>query len=167
MFIANQLKVGIMKSIHTLPDIVGYGTLRFICLSLITIGVFPLIWLYGAQKRFYAEFGKTSWEPIFPLVLPAITGLFYLCSNFALIANLPTLSFLFDLTDALAIAGLWVYWSFVMRNELVMYVAKHHQFKLHVNVIWLVIFSYFYIIYIINKLPREYELKNVLTFNKD
>lgn len=156
-----------MKNIKTLPNIVGFNTFQFVFLSIVTLGVFPLIWLYNAQKRFYAAFGNEPWEPIFPLVLPAITGLLYLFSNSALLSGLPTVSFILDLTDALIIAGAWVYWSFVMRNALVMYVAKHYQFELKINLVWLVLFSYLYIVYVINKLPREQELAQALTLNKD
>lgn len=156
-----------MKNIQTLPNIVGYGTLQFIFLSIITIGVFPLIWLFNTQKKFFAEFNKVSWDPIFPVLLPAITGLLYFLSNLAVVCKMPLLSAMFDITDAIALFVLWTYWAFKMRNEIIMYVAKNYHFKLKINVIFVFLFSYLYIVYIINKLPREHELIMALTKNQD
>lgn len=156
-----------MKSIQTLPKIVGYGTLQFVFLSFITLGVFPFIWLFNVQKNFFKEFDKVVWDPIFPVLLPAITGLFYMLSNAAMTFNLPLLSMLFDLTDALMLVGLWMYWALKMRSEIIMYVAKNYHFKLRINIVLLFLFSHMYIVYVINKLPRDHELMSALTQNSN
>lgn len=150
-----------MKDINALSTICKCSFSRFIFLSILTLGTYPLMWLYRSQYQFRTEFGKAYWRMELPIIMAAVNGVAQILSAFVdgWSSNIGLTTF--DILGGIIYLGLWIYWSFKMKEAIEEYVAEHFRFKVNINSFLLVLFGPTYIVYIINHLRKDYAIHQI------
>lgn len=158
-----------MKEITTLKTINNQGTWRFFFLSIVTMGIYPLMWAWKNTDLFNKEmnsqvksnillaitilytvaviFEAFSWESLSPLGYDTEESL-----AFEFISNL----------IYLAAAICWIIWAIQMKKALEFYAATEFGLNLKLNMFWTILFQYLYINYCINDLENHLVKQQVL-----
>lgn len=147
-----------MKNIRALSNIAGISVRRFVFLTVATAGIYPFLWLTNTQNRFFEAFGTKPWDRSLPTMIATIPSI-------ALFLMLITQGSINGLICFLAIAsylGAWLYWSFLIRYEIISYAANNYGLKLEIYPGLLFLFGPAYIIHCINKIPLEYGVSEAL-----
>jgi len=156
-----------MKHINTLKNINNQSTLKFIILSIITLGTYIYMWGYKNTDDFVKEMNGANLSKNFFIFLGFTnfvnTIIYYILTNPYIIKEntqvmLIYISLMFFLID--------LYYCFKIRNLLINYVAINFKFKLKVNCLLVFLFSYFYINYKFNTLEKQYLKNKNSTINK-
>lgn len=146
-----------MKNIDTLSSICRCSLFSFILLSILTLGVYPLIWLYRAQHLFSEEFEGEYWSMKLPGVMIITTSVSQLLSViFSSLENGQILN-TFDFLGIGVYILLWIHWGFRMKCALQEYTIKYFYFKAHINNFLLVALVPVYIVHVLNSLSKEHK----------
>ena len=146
-------------TINTLSQRLNTRTLHFVLLSLVTGGVWPLLWLYKKQDIISEVTGYPLYGNLFIIWLAVCFGLSHQLS--IMVVPDPygydsTGDILLVLSGLLSIASgvMHVIWAFKARTALRHYVLNTFRFDLKMNAFYTVIFSVFYITYCINDMHQ-------------
>lgn len=132
-----------MNDASALKNQLQLSTGMLVLLQLITLGIYPVIWLYKHMKVVNEIVGAEMISEMFLTVQIILTILNLIClfSGFGGLFGL--------------IAGIiWIVWAFKARTILVNYAAKQLNVDLRTNGVWVFFFTLFYINYCINDLPN-------------
>lgn len=138
-----------MSDISTLKEKNNLKTLHFILLTLITMGLYPLVWLYKTatvveevtQIKTLSHAGLVAY-----LVFCGIGGIFFAIPHLWFIATGYAVTVVAQL---IAIA-----WCFRVRRALRAYTLTQHNFELRMNRLYSVLFGFCHINYCINDMAR-------------
>ncbi|WP_022964607.1 DUF4234 domain-containing protein [Halopseudomonas pelagia] len=147
-----------MNTIHDLPTAVSTKTLNLVLLSLATLGVYPVIWLYLNTPKLEQVTGKA---------IASGTFLIWLAVCLGWSGTLSTLGeeWAEVIAGLLSIAGcvLYIVWAFKARAALQDYALHEHKIDLKMNVFYTVLFTVFYINYCVNALPEAQRKQQILS----
>lgn len=147
-----------MKNIQTLSNISGISVRRFIFLSVITAGIYPVLWLNNTQNKFFDVFENKSWDSSLPTLISVIPFAAFVLSLLTPESAHGLVCFLAIVTYFVA----WVHWSFKVRYDIISFAAIQYGLKLDINVGLTFLLGPVYIIHCINKIPLEYGIKEAL-----
>lgn len=155
-----------MSTIGTLKNKLSLGTGKFVLLSIATLGIYDIVWLYRVQPMIEEEAGETIADKNYYIYAAAALGWMGFwqgltnsddsgaaLEGLAAVANLVVLA-------------LYIYWSFKAKSVLTRYALRKYQLELKTNAFYTVIFQIFYINYCINNLPEVLEKRDILE-NRD
>jgi hypothetical protein len=132
-----------MNNASDLKKEMNMTTGMLVLLNIITLGIYPVIWMYKHAKVANAIVGDQLYSDLFVTVQAVLVVLNVLClftgygSIFGLIAGI-----------------VWVIWAFKAKNILTTYAAKQLGIDLRMNSVWTFFFTVFYVQYCINDLPN-------------
>lgn len=158
-----------MKEITTLKEINNQGTWYFLFLSVITMGVYPLMWAWKNTDLFNKEMNAQ----IKPNIFLAIAILYFIASIFEVFswASLSpfgqdtAVSLVFDLISSLIYLTAticWSIWALQMKKALEFYAITEFGLNLKLNVFWAFLFQHLYINYCINDLENHLVKQQIL-----
>ena len=138
-----------MSDISTLKEKNNIKTFHFILLTLITLGLYPIVWLYKTatlveEVTRIKTLSQTSL--VVYLAFCGIGGILFTIPDFTFIAAGYALTVIAQL---IAIA-----WCFRVRRALRAYTLTEHSFELRMNRLYSVLFAFYHINYCINDMAR-------------
>lgn len=138
-----------MSDISTLKEKNNTQTFHLLLLAVVTGGIYLHIWLYRTFNTLEEVTRiKTMSSTFFISYLVIIGTLGHLS-----LVNDPVAQMLSGVL-MLIISALSIIWSFRARRVLKAYALAEHNFELRMNGVYTVLFTYYYINYCINDLPR-------------
>lgn len=148
-----------MNDISLLSQRLATPTLNFVLLSIVTFGVWPLLWLYKKQEIISETTGYPLYGNLFIIWLTVCFGVGRQMAAMAspdLAGYDPTSDTLLGLSAvlSLACAVMYVVWAFKARTALRHYALNTFRFDLKMNAFYTVLFNVFYITYCINDMPQ-------------
>ncbi|MBQ4789012.1 MULTISPECIES: DUF4234 domain-containing protein [Pectobacterium] len=147
-----------MSDISDLKQRLDTKTLNFVLLTLVTCGVWPIVWLFKKQS-IISEITKYPFSNELFVIWIAIC--FGMSRQLAAMVSTdiygydPTSDTLLALSGilSLACAVLYVVWAFKARTALRHYALMEFRFDLKMNVFYTIVFNVYYITYCINAMP--------------
>ncbi|MDU7883822.1 MAG: DUF4234 domain-containing protein [Klebsiella michiganensis] len=146
-------------TINTLSQRLNTRTLHFVLLSMVTCGVWPLLWLNKKQDIISETTGYPLYGNLFIIWLTVCFGLSRQLG--AMAAPDPygydsTGDILLAISWLLSIASgvMYVVWAFKARTALRHFALNTFRFDLKMNVFYTVLFNVFYITYCINDMQQ-------------
>ncbi|MEI9745537.1 DUF4234 domain-containing protein [Enterobacter ludwigii] len=148
-----------MNDISLLSQRLATPTLHFVLLSIVTCGVWPLLWLYKKQEIISETTGYPLYGNLFIIWLAVCFGLgrqFGVMASPDLAGFDPTSDTLLGLSAVLSFACgvMYIVWAFKARTALRHYALNTFRFDLKMNAFYTVVFNVFYITYCINDMPH-------------
>ncbi|MDL2286011.1 DUF4234 domain-containing protein [Desulfococcaceae bacterium OttesenSCG-928-F15] len=150
-----------MSDINELKDTVNLKTPYFVLFSIITCGIYLILWLQRNYPVIDRITGQKTADAKYILWLAIGLG----CT---LVLAEPPDNFILFLIVALLQLNYWIltiFWSFKARSALQAYALVTHKIDLRMNVVWTFLFHFFYINYCINDLA-EVKRKQDILFGK-
>ncbi|HBY9715002.1 TPA: DUF4234 domain-containing protein [Klebsiella aerogenes] len=148
-----------MNDISLLSQRLATPTLHFVLLSIVTFGVWPLLWLYKKQEIISETTGHPLYGNLFIIWLAVCFGVGRQMAAMAspdLAGYDPTSDALLGLSAvlSLACAVMYIVWAFKARTALRHYALTTFHFDLKMNAFYTVVFNVFYITRCINDMPQ-------------
>ncbi|HII4325750.1 TPA: DUF4234 domain-containing protein [Enterobacter cloacae] len=148
-----------MNDISLLSQRLATPTLHFVLLSIVTFGVWPLLWLYKKQEIISETTGYPLYGNLFIIWLAVCFGVGRQMAAMAspdLAGYDPTSDALLGLSAvlSLACAVMYIVWAFKARTALRHYALNTFRFDLKMNAFYTVVLNVFYINYCINDMPQ-------------
>lgn len=150
-----------MSSINDLSTRLNSKTLNFVLLSVVTCGIYPLLWLYRKQGIISETTGVSFTSDLYVLWMTICFGI---SRQFAMMGTTDpemygydTVADMFAMLSgvlSIACAVMYIIWAFKARAALRQYALNTFRFDLKMNAFYTVIFSVYYINYCINDMQQ-------------
>lgn len=143
-----------MNAIVELKKANNLSTFKFIIWTLITLGIYQLVWIYRVNKSIKKLLGVEVKSNAYIMTL---IMLYFAPFFIALIGVITALVYLKNFNDIIDFIGLfmWIEWANVARYVLTYYCLGEYNIKLKTKFFYVIIFNIFYINYLINYLGDE------------
>lgn len=146
-----------MTNITELKDAVNVETTKFVLLSIATLGVYNVLWLWRQSPKIASItnaniFGDTFfiWVAVCLGWSPVLQGTGDL--------SLDMISLLIVIANSV----LYIVWAFKAKAALESYALNEHRINLRLNAFYTFLFNLYYINYCINDLPEEKAKQDIL-----
>ncbi|PSW62125.1 hypothetical protein C0W54_07280 [Photobacterium kishitanii] len=147
-----------MSNISTLKNNIDTKTLNLFLLSIATMGIYPLLWLYRSNLT------------ISDITKSKITGDTYIiwiavCVGLGGFFSRHNQSLFLVLGAILSISStvLYIVWAFKAKKALQKYALNEFRFELKMNIFYTFFFNVYYINYCVNDLPEALNKQQILT----
>lgn len=151
-----------MSNITDLQDALETKTLTLVILTIVTMGTYPIMWMYLNTEKIEKITGKAIANSKYIINIACCMGLSSIVASLASLrgsATLPIMCYLLTLTgNALIIA-----WAFKAKSAIEEYALTQHKIDLKINVFYVFFFNLAYINYCINSLPELQRKQQILT----
>lgn len=160
-----------MKDINALKSITNQGTGKFVLLSFLTVGIYPMMWGWKNTEAFNAELDTKPFESNIFITLAILFGISAYADMFSIISDFMNYGYIIDNSNmfdviskflTFAMFVIWVVWSFRMKAALEFYAAKNYGMVLRLNGVWTFLFQHFYINYCMNDLENDLAKEKML-----
>ncbi|WP_305845464.1 DUF4234 domain-containing protein [Photobacterium leiognathi] len=138
-------------NIKDLKNVTNIGTFKLLVLSLITGGIYLLMWLYRNHTKLNEILGEKIVSDKFIIGLGVAL---YLCGIATDTENPVTL--IISIIAVICYCVMYIMWAFKMRKALQHYAVTQYHFKLKMNAFYTFIFTIYYINYCINDFETAY-----------
>lgn len=151
-----------MSDIDSLSKKLNTTTSQFFLLTLVTAGIYPVIWLYKASKLIESETQSIIIHPHYYIVVTLLLGWSLILGD-AQLVMLMSYSF-YGLSAFLSKVYLiaLIVWAFKAKSTLQIYYLKKHGLDIKPNGFYTFIFSTYYINFLINALPEIKERSDLV-----
>lgn len=149
-----------MNNINELKDATHTKTLHFVLLTIVTFGIYPVVWLFVNNKIIEDITNSKISSNSFLIWISVCVGLSGVLSGTGDI-TLDVISIIISIATSV----LYIVWAFRARKTLQEYVLNHHKLDLKMNRIYTVLFTVFYINYCINDLSEIKRKQEILNEN--
>lgn len=155
-----------MENINTLKAKIDTKVTKFVLLSVVTGGIYPMMWLYLNQPKLTEETKNEFVAKDYPLWLAIVTGFGWLLSEIgiAISDDMTAFDYIANLLS-LASAAMIIVWAFKAKKALQTYALNEFKFQLKMNSFYTFIFNIYYITYCINNMESELQKHNII-YNK-
>nr|WP_036016589.1 hypothetical protein [Budvicia aquatica] len=156
-----------MQDISTLKNALKTNTLSFVLLSLVSGGIYTLMWLYKNQSIMTDTINNKFSQGSFIIWIAVCFGLSNQLSNIVSIgvdeygSGYDSVVILVLLLS-LATNVLLIVWAFKAKIALQHYVLTTFKFELKMNVFYTFMFNVFYITYCINVMPEALQKHKII-----
>lgn len=147
-----------MSSVNDLKDAINTKTLNLFLLTIVTGGIYPLLWMYKNCSVIETITKRKISENVFIIWIAVCVGL-----GGALVGT--GVEVIEVIAGLLTIASwiLYIVWAFKAKNVLQEYALNEHKVDLRMNGFYTFLFTVYYINYCINDLPEAKRKQEVLT----
>lgn len=161
-----------MKDINTLKSITNQGTGRFVLISMLTAGIYPVMWAWKNTDAFNSELEVKPFDSAIFIYLAIAMGLSLYMEMFSTMSDVYHYGYIVDSKNIYDILGdgftisvtvFWIIWSFKMKRALENYAEREFGISLHLNGLLTFLFQYFYINYCMNALEEDFARGKMLT----
>ncbi|MDH0353370.1 DUF4234 domain-containing protein [Morganella sp. GD04133] len=161
-----------MKDINTLKSITNQGTGRFVLLSMLTAGIYPVMWAWKNADAFNSELKEKTFESKIFIYLAIVMGLSLHMDVLSMMNNVyhdrytagpDDIYTILSNVFSISVTVFWVVWSFKMKRALENYAEREFGITLYLNRTLTFLFQYFYINYCMNALEEDFSRGKMLT----
>ncbi|MBV6822373.1 hypothetical protein [Pseudomonas sp. PD9R] len=152
-----------MSDISTLKEKINTKTFHLFLLCIVTLGLYPLIWLYKASTAVEETTHIKVMSMTFLIGYLVLLGVGCVVAMFVSLF-IPGLVLLWNVSILLV----QIVWCFRVRRAIRAYTLTEHNFEPRINRVFSVLFTFYHINYCINALPNDkqkHERKQQLTDN--
>lgn len=167
-----------MSDIDNLSKKLNTTTLQFVLLTLVTAGIYPVIWLYKISKLIESETQHVIIHPYYYIAVSLLLGWSLFLGDAQLVMAMGGGFYGFSVILSKVYFIALIIWAFKAKRVLQMYYLKVHGLDIKPNAVYTLIFSTYYINFLINsmseikeksdwvqqaylkKVPSEYEKDN-------
>ena len=152
-----------MNDINSLKNTLDTKVLNFVLLTIVTGGIYPLMWLFLNQGKLTEAIKNNFVDSNYPLWIAIATGLGWLLSDVG-IAISESENIFDHISTLLSFASVVMYimWGFKAKVALQAYVLKEYKFELKMNMFYTFLFNVYYIVYCINSMESEYQKHKII-----
>lgn len=152
-----------MNDINLLKDSLDTKVLNFVILTVVTGGIYPLMWLFLNQRKLTEAMKDNFVDSNYPLWIAVATGLGWFLSDFSYeISDEDTILDYIAALLSFASAVMYIVWGFKAKAAIQAYVLKEFKFELKMNMFYTLIFNIYYIIYCINSMGAEHQKHKII-----
>ncbi|MBH0741471.1 DUF4234 domain-containing protein [Salmonella enterica] len=154
------------SKVNMLKNTINTKVSNFVLLSIVTGGIYPMMWLYLNQTKITEETKNEFVAKDYPLWLAIVTGFGWLLSDIgiAISDDMTAFDYVANLL-LLASAVMIIVWAFKAKSALQTYALNEFKFELKMNPFYTFIFNTYYITYCINDMESELQKHNII-YNK-
>lgn len=146
-----------MLDINELKDQINTKTMNFVLLTIVTVGIYPIIWLFNNYKVIDKVTASTTANDTFIIWIAICIGL-----SGALSGTGEVILDILSLILTIASSVLYIVWAFRAKKALQEYALNTHKIDLKMNGFYTFLFTIYYINYCINDLSEEQRKYSVL-----
>lgn len=147
-----------MSSITELKDRVNTKTLTLVLLTMVTGGIYPILWMYRNSPTISSITQKQVVDDSFVIWLAVCVGL----SGALTGSGEQGLDIVASIL-AIASGVLYIVWGFKARSSLQTYALHEHKLDLRMNGFYTFLFNVYYVNYCINDLPEAKRKQDILS----
>lgn len=152
-----------MENINKLKNKIDTKVMNFVLLSVVTGGIYPMMWLFLNQSKLTEEMKSEFGAKDYPLWLAIVTGFGWLLIDVSYAVSdtetvLEHIATLLSVTSAVML----IVWAFKAKSALQAYALNEFKFELKMNPFYTFIFSIYYIVYCINDMESELQKHNII-----
>jgi len=146
-----------MTNITELKDSVNIKTTNFVLLSLATLGIYNVLWLWRQSPKIASITKGNIFDDTFCIWIAVCFGWSAAASG-AGDTSLDMISIILTIAESV----LYIVWAFKAKAALESYALNEHQINLRLNAFYTFLFNVYYINYCINDLPEEKAKQDIL-----
>lgn len=152
-----------MNDINLLKNKIDTKVTKFVLLSVVTGGIYPMMWLFLNQSKLTEEMKNEFVAKDYPLWLAIVTGFGWLLIDVSYAVS-DTETILDHIATLLSVASavMLIVWVFKAKSALRAYALNEFKFELKMNPFYTFIFSIYYIVYCINDMESELQKHNII-----
>ena len=152
-----------MENINTLKAKIDTKVTKFVLLSVVTGGIYPMMWLYLNQPKLTEHMKNEFVARDYPLWLAIVTGFGWLLTDISYSVS-ESETVLDHIATLLSVAStvMVIVWAFKAKTALQAYALNEFKFELKMNPFYTFIFSIYYIVYCINDMESELQKHNII-----
>lgn len=152
-----------MKDINSLAVSIDTKIMNFILLTIVTGGIYPMMWLYLNQTKLTEKMNNNFVAKNYPIWLAIVIGLGWFLTDLShAVSNSETvLDNIANLLSAASVVMIIV-WSFKAKSALQAYALNEFKFELKMNPFYTIVFGICYIVYCINNMDAELQKHNII-----
>ncbi|CNJ28728.1 MULTISPECIES: DUF4234 domain-containing protein [Pectobacterium] len=152
-----------MNDINLLKNKIDTKVTKFVLLSVVTGGIYPMMWLFLNQSKLTEEMKNEFVAKDYPLWLAIVTGFGWLLIDVSYAVS-DTETILDHIATLLSVASavMLIVWAFKAKSALQAYALNEFKFELKMNPFYTFIFSIYYIVYCINDMESELQKHNII-----
>lgn len=156
-----------MEDINTLKVKIDTKVTKFVLLSVVTGGIYPMMWLYLNQPKLTEHIHNDFVAKDYPLWLAIVTGFGWLLTDisYSVSESETALDHIATLLSVVSTVMIIV-WVFKAKIALQAYALNEFKFELKMNPFYTFIFSIYYIVYCINDMESELQKHNIIYSKK-
>ena len=155
-----------MNDIKLLKDTLDTKILHFVILTVVTGGIYPLMWLFLNQRKLTEAMKDNFVDSNYPLWIAVATGLGWFLSDFSYeISDEDTILDYIAALLSFASVVMYIVWGFKAKAAIQAYALKEFKFELKMNMFYTFLFNVYYIVYCVNSMKSEYQ-KHKLVFSQ-
>ncbi|WP_291330144.1 DUF4234 domain-containing protein [Desulfovibrio sp. UCD-KL4C] len=147
-----------MNDINELKNIINTKTLNFLLLTVVTLGIYPLMWIHRNHKVISKITKISIFKDSYTIIMAVCVGL----ESFS---GLDIQIDLLLIIPEVVLGVFYVMFALNARKALQAYALNKYNFKLKMNYFYTIIFSTYYINYCINDLPNALNKHQLLQGN--
>lgn len=146
-----------MSTLTELKDQIDTKTVNLVLLTIVTAGIYPILWLYENYKIIDKKTEiKTASDTyiVWIAVCVGLSGAFGSTGE----ETMDVISGILSIASAV----LYILWAFRAKKALQEYLLNEHKIDLRMNAFYTFLFNIFYINYCINDLPEVQRKQQIL-----
>lgn len=151
-----------MPSITDLKDAINTKTASFIFLSLVTAGIYPILWIHQNTEKMEKITGKTISIRNYAVNIAGCVGMSNILAALASLRGSETMPAMSSLLILLS-GALYIVWAFKAKSAMEEYVLTEYKIDLKMNVFYTFVLNIYYINYCANHLPEIQRKQQILT----
>lgn len=149
-------------TIQELKEKIDTKTLNFVLLTMVTVGIYPILWLAKNQEMIENLFKSEQSNKNYILWLAICVGL----SGSLGATEMPALAIASGLLS-LASWVLYIMWSLKIKKAILDYTLNECKINYNMNAFYTVLFTTYYINYCITELNETMEKEKILNSNSN
>ena len=152
-----------MEDINTLKVKIDTKVIKFVLLSVVTGGIYLMMWLYLNQPKLTECMKNEFVAKDYPLWLAIVTGFGWLLTDISYSVS-ESETVLDHIATLLSVAStvMIIVWAFKAKTVLQAYALNEFNFELKMNPFYTFIFNICYIVYCINDMESELQKHNII-----
>lgn len=152
-----------MNDINLLKNKIDTNVMNFVLLSVVTGGIYPMMWLFLNQSKLTKEMKNEFVAKDYPLWLAIVTGFGWLLIDVSYAVSdtetvLDHIATLLSVTSAVML----IVWAFKAKSALQAYALNEFEFEQKMNLLYTFLFNIHYIVYCINSMKIECQKHKVI-----
>jgi len=151
-----------MQNISDLKDAINTKTIDLVLLTIVTAGIYPLMWMFKNQGIINKITNKEFSGDKFIIWIAVCAGL-SMTLQFTGEDALDVISQLLSLASSI----LFIVWAFKAKSALQEYALNTHKIDFRMKVFYTLIFNVYYINYCFNDLPESKRKQDILKGNTE
>lgn len=151
-----------MSDIDNVGKKLNTTTLQLVLLTLVTAGIYPVIWLYKASKLIESETQQVIIHPYYYIGVSLLLGWSLLLGDAQLVMTMGAGFYGFSVILSKLYFISLIIWAFKAKSVLQIYYLKAYGLDIKPNAFYTLIFSTYYINFLINAMPEIKERSDLV-----